>query len=254
MQESTRPPRPFKGGRKPPVPRPEPAAIAVETSTNGKLGPVSATYASQASCLRSCPWYNNGCYAERGMVAWQTRRLNRSAVRGALRIALAEARAIDRLTGDRLLRLHVVGDARTDAAAHELGAAAERYSRRGNIPRGGRKVWTYTHAWRTVARESWGDAVSVLASVETVREAREAMAKGYAAALVVSAFEREGAYPIDGTTVVPCPNQTRAVTCRDCGLCRDDERLRSAGLVIAFQAHGAGGPSVRKTLLSLPTV
>jgi hypothetical protein len=152
------------------------------------------------------------------------------------------------------LRLHVVGDARTDVAARALGAAAERYSRRGNAPRRGRKVWTYTHAWRTVARESWGNAVSVLASVETVREAREAMAKEYAAAVVVSAFEREAAYPIDGTIVVSCPNQTRDVTCRDCGLCRDDERLRSAGLVIAFQAHGTGGPSVRKTLMSLPTV
>jgi hypothetical protein len=152
------------------------------------------------------------------------------------------------------LRLHVVGDAKTEAAARELGAAARRYTVRGNAPRCGKKVWTYTHAWRTVPRKSWGDAVSVLASVETVREAREAMAKGYAAAVVVAAFERESAYPIDGTTVLPCPNQTRGVTCRDCGLCRDDERLRSAGLVIAFQAHGARGAAVRQTLLSLPTV
>jgi hypothetical protein len=240
--------------RGPSTVRPGPAAIAVETSTNAKLGPVSATYASQASCPRSCPWFGNGCYAERGLVGWQTRRLNRSALRGAQRIAEAEARAIDTLTGDRLLRLHVVGDARTDSAACVLGAAAERYSRRGNAPRRGRKVWTYTHAWRTVARESWGDAVSVLAPVETVREARETMKPGYAAAVVVSAFERESAYWIDGTTVVPCPNQTRGITCRECGLCRDDERLRSAGLVIAFEAHGTGGAAVRKTLLSLPTV
>src|SRR5262249_41254139 len=155
----------------------------------------------------------------------QTRRLNRSALRGALHVAKAEARAIDALTGDRLLRLHVVGDAKTEAAARELGAAARRYSARGNAPRRGKKVWTYTHAWRTVAREAWGDSVSVLASVETVREAREAMAAGYAAAVVVAAFEQESAYHIDGTTVLPCPNQTRGVTCRDCGLCRDDERL-----------------------------
>ena len=80
------------------------------------------------------------------------------------------------------------------------------------------------------------------------------MAKGYAAAVVVAAFEREGAYPIDGVTVLPCPNQTRGITCRDCGLCRDDERLRAAGLVIAFQAHGTGGASIRRTLLTLPTV
>src|SRR5262249_1964855 len=184
----------------------------------------------------------------------QTRRLNRSALRSALHIAKAEARAIDGLTGDRLLRLHVVGDAKTEAAARELDAAARRYSARGNAPRHGKKVWTYTHAWRTVPRECWGDAVSVLASVETVREAREAMAPGSPAALVVAAFERQGAYPIDGTAVIPCPNQTRGVTCRDCGLCRDDERMRSAGLVIAFAAHGARGAAVRQTLMSLPTV
>ena len=68
------------------------------------------------------------------------------------------------------------------------------------------------------------------------------------------ALEREGAYRIDGVTVVPCPQQTRGVTCRDCGLCRDDERSRSAGPVIAFEAHGSGGAAVRRTLLSLPTV
>src|SRR5688572_25073724 len=87
--------------------RPDPAATAVETSTNAKLGQTSATYASQSSCPRSCPWYGHGCYAEKGLVGFQTRRLNRSAVRGAVRIAEAEARAIDTLTGDRLLRLHV---------------------------------------------------------------------------------------------------------------------------------------------------
>ena len=252
MLESTRARAAVKAGSKSPLP--PAAAIAVETSANSKLGPVSATYTSQASCPTSCPWYRNGCYAESGLVGYQTRRLNRSAVRGALRIAQAEARAIDTLTGDRLLRLHVVGDARTAAAARALGAAARRYAARGNLPRRGRKVWTYTHSWRAVPRASWGEAVSVLASVETVRDAREAMAKGYAAAVVVAAFERPSAYRIDGVTVVPCPNQTRDVTCRACGLCRDDERLRAAGLVIAFQAHSTGAPAVRKTLLSLPTV
>jgi hypothetical protein len=248
---ATRARPPVKAGHPSAVP---PAAIAVETSTNAKLGPVSATYASQASCPRSCPWFGRGCYAESGLTGHTTRRLNRSSLRGALRIAREEARTIDGLTGDRLLRLHVVGDAKTDAAARELGAATRRYAARGNAPRRGKKAWTYTHAWRAVARDSWGDAVSVLASVETVREAREAMAAGYASAIVVAAFERENAYPIGGTKVLPCPNQTRGVTCRDCGLCRDDGRLRAAGLVIAFQAHGARVAAVRQTLLSLPTV
>jgi hypothetical protein len=254
VSQSTRPRRAVKGGHPSPVPSGQPAAIAVETSTNAKLGPVSATYASQASCPSSCPWFERGCYAESGPTGFTTRRLNRSALRGALRIARAEARAIDALNGDRLLRLHVVGDARTNAAARELGVAARRYAALGNAPHRGKKVWTYTHAWRTVARASWGNVVSVLASVETVRQARAAMAQGYAAAVVVAAFEQQSAYQINGTTLVPCPYQTRGVTCRDCGLCRDDERLRSAGLVIAFEAHGSHGAVVRQTLLSLPTV
>src|SRR5262249_24792387 len=134
-------------------------------------------------------------------------------------------------------------------------AAAQRYSGRGNAPRRGKKVWSYTHSWQTVSRDSWGDAVSILASVETMRDGREAMANGYAAAVVVAAFEQDSAYQVDGTSVIPCPNQTRGVTCRDCGLCRDDARLRSSGLVIAVEAHGRGAAGmVRRTLLSLPTV
>jgi hypothetical protein len=80
------------------------------------------------------------------------------------------------------------------------------------------------------------------------------MAAGYAAALVVIDFEREGAYEVDGLKVLPCPEQTRGITCRDCGLCRDDGRLRSAGLVIGFAAHGTGGPAVRRRLTALPLV
>jgi hypothetical protein len=228
--------------------------VAIETTDNRKLGLVSATYASQSSCPRSCPWFGAGCYAEVGHVAHTTRRLNRSALRSPVEVARVEARAIDTLTGDRLLRLHVVGDCRTNAAARVLGQACRRYARCGMLPRRGKKVWTYTHAWRTVARESWGDAVSVLASVETVRDARVAMAAGYAAAVVVAAFERSSAYLVDGVTVLPCPEQTRGVSCRDCGLCRDDERLRRSALVIGFQAHGSGGPAVRRRLSSLPLV
>ena len=229
-------------------------AVAVETSVNAKLGLVSATYASQSSCPRSCRWFGAGCYAETGHVGQTTRRLNGSPVRGPLGVARVEARAMDGLSGDRLLRLHVVGDARTNAAARILGEACRRYARRGMLPRRGKKVWTYTHAWQTVARSSWGPAVSVLASVETVRDARAAMAAGYAAAVVVTDFERDGAYPIDGTTVLPCPEQTRGITCRECGLCRDDERLRAARLVIAFRAHGSRRGKVQRRLMELPLV
>jgi hypothetical protein len=84
----------------------------------------------------------------------------------------------------RPLRLHTVGDCRTDEAARIVAAAAERY-----MDAGGGPVWTYTHAWRLVDRASWG-RVSVLASCETPEQVELARARGYATAIVVDEFDR----------------------------------------------------------------
>jgi hypothetical protein len=57
-----------------------------------------------------------------------------------------------------------------------------------------------------------------------------------------------------GTKFASLPARGLCPARRGCSLCHDDQRLRSAGLVIAFQAHDARGAAVRQTLLSLPTV
>ena len=44
-----------------------------EVCENGKLGPMSATYVSQASCPDDCPLLGRGCYADVGHT-WQTTR------------------------------------------------------------------------------------------------------------------------------------------------------------------------------------
>jgi hypothetical protein len=226
-----------------------PAVSAVEVSENRKLGPVSATYVSQRSCPPDCPLLLGGCYAEWGHTGVHARRLNRSTVTSPLALAREEARAIDRLSGARDLRLHVVGDARTEAAARLLAESAERYVLRG----GGRsKVWTYTHAWRTVSRAAWGASVSVLASCEGPGQVEQARARGYAAALVVPSFRQEAAYDHDGVRLLPCPEQTRGVRCSDCRLCLDDHRLHRAGLTIGFALHGAGAARARLALPVLP--
>jgi hypothetical protein len=220
------------------------AVIAVETTENRKTGPVSVTHVSQASCPRSCPLFDNGCYAEVGPQGFITSRLNDSDVTRSDVIACQEAEAIDGLTGDRPLRLHVVGDCRTPAAARIVSAACERYTRRG-----GQVAWTYTHAWRDVERTDWG-SVSVLASCETTAQAEESSARGYAVALIVPQFAQDGAYDLAGTSlrVIPCPYQTRGVQCRDCRLCWDSERLHREGLCVGFAAHGSRKNSVLEVL------
>lgn len=216
-----------------------PGVRTVNVSGNTKLGPIAATYVSQASCPKSCPFFGKGCYAENPPLVWAaTRHLNRSRVRTPERLAYHEARLIDKLPADRDLRLHVVGDTTTAGAARRLAAAAARYIARGaaaGYP--GIRVWSYTHAWRNVPRKAWG-AIAILASCETPADVRAARARGYATALVVPKYPGKAAYRHGGVTVVPCPSQTAGVTCADCRLCTRDEHLRKRKLTIGFEAHG----------------
>jgi hypothetical protein len=177
---------------------------------------------------------NSGCYAERGPLGFfHTAALNSFAEEieaTALDVARAEASAIDSMATvvGRPLRLHVVGDCPSDEAARIVSAAGERYTERGGGP-----VWTYTHAWRDVARESWG-SVSVLASCETREDVELARERGYATALVVDAFEGDRL----SNSVLPCPAQTRGKSCAECRLCMDDTRLIGSGYSIGFEIHG----------------
>lgn len=230
----------------------EALVIAVEKTLNQKTGPVSVTHVAQDACPSSCPFIKSGCYAEQGIQGMHTRRLNRAARRarelGAeldrRDLAREEARAIlSRLSGKRDLRLHVVGDCATPSAAEVIGRAVDAYR-----AKYGRRVWTYTHAWRDVPRAAWR-GTSVLASVESIGAAKDALAAGYAPALVVSKFGTDKATVIDGVRVIPCPAQTQQdVQCVDCRLCWDADALQNRGACIAFEAHGSGAKGIREAL------
>ena len=223
--------------------------IAKEVSQNAKIGTVSATYVAQGSCPEDCPLFKNGCYAEDGKMGLITRGLNGHAVLDPIRLAEMEAEGIDSLSGRLPLRLHVVGDCKTDEAAQIVSEAAERYRTRQMRWLGKEQdVWGYTHA-HNVSRESWGK-VSILRSCETPEQAQKAMADGFAAAMVVGEFERTTAYEVaDGMVGIPCPQQTgKVATCLDCRLCMKDAKLRNSGRVILFEAHGARRNTVKRVV------
>ena len=229
-------------------------AVAVAKSGNTKTGEIAATYAPTDRTCVDCVLKGDGCYHRTG---YYTRpidqRLNEAAREqkaSVVRIARAEARAIDGLltsgrVKNRPLRIHVGGDCPTDEAAEIVSAAARRFSERVEAP-----AHTYTHAWRRVERESW-EGVSVLASIEDTRDGQAALARGYAPAVVVAKFEGEKAFPRDGVTWIPCPSQTRDVSCVDCGLCMDADALHKRGAGIAFEAHGTKARKTREILAAL---
>ena len=182
-------------------------------------------------------------------------------------VARAEAAGIDALRAvGQPLRLGISGDGRTPAAARIRSAAAERFARRGGGP-----VWAYTHAWRDVPRSSWG-GVSILASVHSVAEGAQALARGYAPArtlrsgafpasafrdapvggLQIAALPAIGApratceAPAGGIRWIPCPQQQPGgkATCASCRLCMRGDRLAEQRAGILFAPHGSGARRV----------
>jgi hypothetical protein len=219
------------------IPYEEALALVVQNSKNAKIGDVSTTLAGTVSCV-DCTFRGNGCYAETGMVGIHVRRLNdkvRARKASPVRQAEHEARGIDALKArGQGLRIHTSGDCPTAEAARIVSDAADRF-----MARGGGKAWSYTHAWRRMSRKAWG-GVSVLASVETLADARRAMKRGWAVARVVPQFSGDKAWTEDGIRWIPCPAQTRDnVTCDSCRLCWSDDKLRAIGAGVAFEAHGS---------------
>jgi hypothetical protein len=234
-------------------------ALAVPKSGNEKTGPIAATYTGTDRTCTDCPHKGTGsCYYESG---FRTRGLNarlntaaRDQKASTLRIARAEARAIDGLlTGkkrdgsnrvtNRPLRIHVGGDAPTAESAALIAGAARRYSERVDAP-----AYTYTHAWRDVPRKAW-QGVSVLASVESVKDAKKALKRGYAPAIIVDHFDGDKASVVDGIRLIPCPAQTKDdVSCADCRLCMNADKLVSMNAAVAFAAHGTQAKKTKEIL------
>lgn len=234
-------------------------AIYVQDSGNSKLNgsrKVDATYASiQATCPKTCPFMGEGCYAQMGMTAYHTRRLDVEAQgMSALAIAKAEAKAIDqsykggKVPEGRDLRIHVAGDARSATATRIIAKAIDRWK-----ARGGGRAWSYTHAHDKVPRTAWGQ-VSTLASVESVSQVKAARQQGYAPAIVVSEFESDKAFKLPNcdTTWIPCPAQTKPggkeIGCTDCHLCMKADWLFETNRGIAFAAHGVGQKKIKRHL------
>ena len=218
------------------------AVSVVKVSNNSKLGRMSATYAAQTTCPTTCAFRGSGCYAEGGALRFSTlQRNDSSAGMSAIDIAWQERDGIIALAtgkGPHLpLRVHVVGDS-VGAAATIVGDAMVAYESLTSQP-----AFTYTHGWRETPRDMWGDA-RVLASCESIADARDAVSRGYHVALVVAEHASDRAYHVDGVgTVVPCPSQTRGKQCVDCGLCYAKRAVN-----VAFAVHGTGAKAAKAKL------
>lgn len=215
----------------------------------------SSTYVSiAATCSSSCPWKKDGCYVRSGYTSVFNARMDEAAMGMTRRQVIdAEVEAIDAAflggvpqdgaRGGRDLRLHVGGDLGSAREARVLAGAAQRWRERG-----GGVAWSYTHSWRDVPREAWGE-ISVLASVEVPEDAAQARAMGYATAIVVPQFPHgHRLFDYGVARAIPCLAETAGKTCVECRFCMNDRRMHDRGLAVAFLAHGSGAEKVRGKL------
>lgn len=254
-----------------------PGAVLAQVSRSAKLSPVAlvetgkkkrpvpqgpfcaSTYVSiRSTCPDSCAFKDAGCYAQVGASRRIMKPLDEAGVGGFL-AASNEAALIrcafgagqvpqDGARGGRDLRLHVGGDVSSRDSACELRWAAEDW-----LARGGGAVWTYTHRWREIPASAWG-SIRVWASCESPVDVQHAHSRGYRAALVVERHPGDAMYgiglPTNNTTptiqVVPCPYETRGVTCVKCRLCLDAKLPMTT--VIGFSAHGERRDDARRRL------
>jgi len=231
-------------------------AIYVSNSQNEKISgtnKVDATYASiKATCSSTCPFQNDStCYAKLSFVGMIVKRLDsRARQHSPLAVARAEAKCIDEayngkaIPKDRDLRIHVSGDSRTISGTKLINNAVKRWKKRG-----GRTAWSYSHSWQHVPREEWS-AVSILASIESTDQVSAARQQGYAPAIVVPEHVSERAYMLPGsdTKWIPCVSQTRNISCVDCRLCFNADRLFENNMGIAFAAHGINKTALKRRL------
>lgn len=283
-------------------------ANASINSGNSKTGPTMCTNVSQASCPDGrnnasgfrCPLYDSGCYAEEGTQAVaHTKYLNEAA--GISRLATGKDPSKSRYTPEDVaedeaavlrlahpfwellrlnngVRLHVVGDCVTPAAARTVGSAARLFAegrlsgagvREGGAP-DAKNVWNYTHGWRDVPRSAWPGEISVLASCDTVDDLEDAHRRGYGTCVVVPDYlqKKMGEQVVtlgkamtteNGFRLIPCPHEVAAknnklerVWCLECKLCLRDGFLHRTRSAIAFAAHGQGNnPKSKRTVSQL---
>lgn len=204
-------------------------------SKNAKTGIVAATYAPLQSCPDTCAFKDSGCYGQSGPCGFTFGRVTRNAERLSLtEIAQHEAKGINCLTGELPLRLHVTGDCSTNEAASIVSDACENYANKMNKP-----VWAYTHAWATVERDSWG-SVNVLASCENMTQAKQAIARGYTVAFVVtldSIADTVQQCAELGLNAKLCNNFANKTTCSQCQVCFTTDI--SEVDVVLLPTHGA---------------
>ena len=105
----------------------------------------------------------------------------------------------------------------------------------------GLRMWGYTHKWKDLSPDM-AKGWTLLASVETEDEAKEALTRGWKVAITSPKSDSFHGGTIAGHKVMACPNQVYhgTVGCETCNLCYDQGSEAKPSKIVEFTVHSSG--------------
>ena len=226
--------------------------MTISYGTNRKLGKsvFSTTLPILATCPETCMHHPNNeatCYAYHGHMLLHQKRFERIKNFDPVK---QESELLKQVPNHAMVRLHVAGDFINQTHVEACDKVIKRKSL---------NAWAYTHNWRKLKTPK---NLSLLASVETFKDMVEASKKGYPVARVVSHHRTEKAYTLHDPnangkesesefTGIPCPAETKGITCDKCKLCLRGEWLHANKKVILFTPHGVIKNKLKNKLIQI---
>jgi hypothetical protein len=210
-------------------------------SANAKTGPIPVSTTSALSCSDTCPFKDNGCYAESGPLALHWRAVT-AGERGLTWPEFCDA--IAQLPDGQLWRHNQAGD--LPGLGDYINPAAMQLLIDANQ---GRRGFTYTHKPATpenleLIRAANAAGFTVNLSANNLAHADTLADTGAGPVVTVLPINAPAKMTTPaGRPVITCPAQTRDdVSCADCQLCARADRPT----IIGFLAHGTGAKKAEK--------
>ena len=217
-------------------------------SQNQKVGDILVTTSSAATCSDTCPWKNNGCYAEHGPLAIHFRAVT-AGKRGGTWDEMCQK--ISDLPPGSAWRHNQAGD--LPGEGDVIDSAMLRQLVSSNT---GKRGWTYTHkpvlsgpnaeSNRAAIAEAnrLGFTINLSADSLADADAKADLMCG-PVAVVLPSGTAVTTYTPSGRKVVVCPAQREEskIACKDCMLCQ-----KQRAVIVGFIPHGSGSKKVDATI------
>lgn len=206
----------------------------VASSKNAKLGGIPATTSSRGTCPPSCSFYDGGCYALYGKLAFHWRNVPRDGLPWS-----AFCERVAALPEDQLWRHNVAGDLPGDGEHIDgelLGELVEANR--------GRRGFTFTHKtgeehhellqWANLEGFTVNLSAESLEAADALFQEGSPLTKAGPVTVVLPSDAPDRLRTPAGRSVVVCPAETEGLTCVECQLCAHPFRKS----IVGFRAHG----------------